>query len=66
MTGTTRRLAEFAAGIDYAPPPPPPPPDGVERARMLLGRAGRRGDGRGGRQGGRWRRWWPGTRCRPG
>ena len=32
MTGTTRRLAEFAAGIDYATLPP----DVVERARMLL------------------------------
>ena len=32
MTGTTRRLAEFAAGIDYAALPP----DVVERARMLL------------------------------
>ena len=32
MAGTTRRLAEFAAGIDYATLPP----DVVERARMLL------------------------------
>ena len=32
MTGTTRRLAEFAAGIDY----PTLPPAAVERARMLL------------------------------
>ena len=32
MTGTTRHLAEFAAGIDYATLRP----DVVERARMLL------------------------------
>ena len=32
MTGTTRRLAEFATGVDHATLPP----DVVERARMLL------------------------------
>ena len=32
MTGTTRRLAEFAAGIDFASLDP----EVVERTRMLL------------------------------